>query len=377
MSLRAFATIAFFFILESTNAQPNVRIYSNTIDSLITAVMRAEKIPGLSLAIVMHGEIKYIKGYGSRDVGKDQPIDGRTNFLTCSISKLFTATAVMQLVEAGKLDLSQKLTAYVPDFRMSDERYLDITLDMLITHTSGLPNIFQRHYIDPPNDSLALSYFAQALSRERLAFPPGVELSAKTYSNTGIDILGLVIERVTGMTYSRYVTDHVLKPVGMDSSSFFIQDINPERSAQPHVRNMLEGTHVSDYYPDIAQDKPCGNLNSNALDLSRWIIHTLAIWKKEPLANAVIKPETFEDMWTTHRSIPGKRTSIGLGWWVYDSERFGRYYFHVGNDPGFSATLNIYPAMDIGIVILTNAEYPKDIIWNKIPADILTVLTGK
>jgi CubicO group peptidase (beta-lactamase class C family) len=260
---------------------------------------------------------------------------------------------------------------------MMDDRYREITLDMVMTHTSGLPNIGNRHFIHPPNDSMALTEFAQALSRKKLAYPPGVDLSADTYSNTGYDILGRVIERVSGITYARYVTDHVLKPAGLDSSSFFIQDIDPARTARPHGKNLFGAVHVSSYYPDIPQDKPCGNLNSNARDLARWCIHIMNIHKKTPPPHAVVSHETLENMWTPHRIIKGKKTAMGLGWWMNDSDRFGRFFFHVGNDPGFSATLNIYPSLDIGIVILTNAQYPMNIVWNKIPGEMMSILTSK
>jgi CubicO group peptidase (beta-lactamase class C family) len=90
----------------------------------------------------------------------------------------------------------------------------------MLTHTSGLPNIFNKNYITPKNENTELTEFSQKLKREKLSFAPNVPLSEKTYSNTGYNILGLVIERVTGQNFSDYVTHNVLKKAGMDSSSF-------------------------------------------------------------------------------------------------------------------------------------------------------------
>jgi CubicO group peptidase (beta-lactamase class C family) len=243
---------------------------------------------------------------------------------------------------------------------MKDKRYADITIEMMLTHTSGLPNIGNRHFIHPENDSIALYEFARKLRHKRLKFGPGVALSAKTYSNTAFDILGSVVERVSHQTFSAYVTEHILRPASMDSSSFFYQHINPARRASPHKRNPVTGKiKVSDYYPDIPQDKPCGNLNSNVKDLCNWMVHNLEIYNGNNTSSGVIQKATLTNMWQTHKTIDGYTTSIGLGWWVGQSVKYGRYVFHVGNDPGFCATLMIFPEQNFGIVVLCNALHSK------------------
>ncbi len=347
-----------------------------SIDSLVNKTMQEERIPGVSIGIVKNGRILYMQGYGTRTKGKAEPVDSLTNFLTCSISKLFTTTAIMQLVEDGMIDISKNLTDYVPEFRMRDPRYRDITIRQILTHTSGLPNIANKHFIRPAHDSLALTLFAQKLSKKKLSFPPGVQLSSKTYSNTGFDILGLVIERVSGKNYSNYVQEHILQPVGMIHSSFFIDSIATERRSTPHARSWItHQVHPSGYYPDIPQDKPCGNLNSNSYDLCLWMLHNLSIYKGNT-AGSVLKKNTLDDMWTTHEFIPPHETSIGLGWWVVHSKKYGKYMFHVGNDPGYCATLIVSPANDFGLVILANALHPKEIIWNQLAFRIIDTFSA-
>ena len=368
-------TTTFGFVGLSSSFGQNLDKNRNAqIDSIVLKAMDENKIVGISLGIVKDGKILYTRGYGTKEIGKSSTIDSTTNFLTCSISKLFTATAIMQLVEQGKIDIRKKLIYYIPDFTMKDDRYKDITIEQMLTHTSGIPNKNNPHYIHSKNDSLALSTFANKLKKEVLSYPPGVQLSAKTYSNAAYDILGLVIERITNQTFSQYVTNHILKVVGMDSSSFFIQQINNDRRSIPHKKNWLSGrVKSSKYYPDIPQDKPCGNLNSCSYDLSKWMIHNLDIYNAANKGEAVLETKTLTDMWTTKKEIPPYSTSIGLGWWIVQSKKYGKYVFHDGNDPGYSAALIISPKNNFGIVILCNGEYPRNIIWNKLPFDIINL----
>lgn len=368
-----FSAILFLSFSKYGHSQSNLKINSE-IDSVVLKIMSNNKIPGLSIGIVRDNKLFYEKGYGSQEINKQEPIDSFTNFLTCSISKLFTATAIMQLVEQGKIDITKKLTDYIPDFEMKDERYKNITIEQMLTHTSGLPNIFDRNYIEPKNDIVALTEFAHKLKNEKLSFEPGVQLSAETYSNTGYDILGLVIEKVTHKTYSDYVTENILHPARMDSSSFFCNNINDKRRSKPHHKNWLTGkVKVSNYYPDIPQDKPCGNLNSCSYDLSRWMLYNLSVYNSNDSTKTIIQKNTLTDMWSTKREISGFKTSIGLGWWIFDSPKYGKYVFHVGNDPGYSATLIISPENNFGIVVLCNALYPKEIVWNTIPFEIMNL----
>ena len=201
-----------------------------------------------------------------------------------------------------------------------------------------------------------------------------MQLSAKTYSNTAFDILGLVIERVTKETFSDYMNEHILKPVGMNHSSFFYTQIETNRRSTPHKKNWVTGkVKVSSYYPDIPQDKPCGNLNSCSFDLCQWMLHNLSIYNADPEIKGVIERNTLVDMWTTKRAIPPYSTSMGLGWWIVQSKKYGTYVFHDGNDPGYCAALILSPANNFGIVILCNALYPKEFIWNKLPFQIIDV----
>lgn len=340
------------------------------IDSIATVHLKKDKIVGLSIGIVKDNEIFYTKGYGTKTIGENLSVDSSTNFLTCSISKLFTATAILQLIEQGKLKLDDKLIDIVPEFKMKDERYKDITVYHLLTHTAGVNNYFRDNFISPKNDSLALTEFALKLKNKKLKFAPGVDLSHKTYSNSGYNLLGLIIERVSGTTFSNYMDENLLHPLGMDKSSFFIDSISENRRSTPHKKGWIFGKiKKSNYYPDIPQDKHCGNLNSCSIDLCKWMLHNLEIYNTKE--TGLISASTQSTMWTTQEKIKGYSTSIGLGWWIVESKEYGTYLFHVGNDPGFSGTLIISPQNNFGIVVLSNGMYNMNQVWNDIPFEII------
>ena len=365
-TLSLFILFAFPFLVCGQNP-----LLEKQIDSIVNKHIADDKMPGLSIGIVKNNEVLFIKGYGTKTIHENNPIDSISNFLTASVSKLFTATAIMQLCEQGKIDLNKKLVDYVPEFEMKDKRYKDITVYQLLTHTSGLPNFFNPNFIKPENDNVALTTFARKLKTKKLSYPPGVSLTSHTYSNTGYNMLGLIIERVSGQTFSDYMDEHILKPVGMNYSSFFYDRIDEKRRTTPHKKNWLTGkVKASNYYPDIPQDKPCGNLNSCSVDLCKWILHNLSIHKATTNIG-VIKHETLETMWTTKEEIEGYTTSIGLGWWIVQSKKYSKYLFHVGNDPGYSASLTLSPDNDFGIVVLCNGMYPMQEVWNAIPFEII------
>lgn len=340
------------------------------IDSIVTAYMASNKMVGVSIGIVRDGKIYLAKGYGTTAINKQTPTDSLTNFLACSITKLFTATAIMQLSEQGKIDIKKKLIFYLPDFKMKDERYKDITIEQMLTHSSGLK--WDEHLKHSPNDSSALRKFVYSLSNKQLDFAPGTNFDGtKTYSNAAFDILGYLVQHLSGMPYEDYVSTHILLPSNMPNSKLNYIEIPAERRSVPHV---LKGTHVKPggIYDENREHSPSGNLNSCSLDLCNWMISNLSVYNNPNSNKGILQKGTLQNMWTTRLVAPqNKRISIGLGWWITDSEDLGKYYWHVGDDPGFSATLLVFPANNFGIAVLSNGMYAEQTVWNKIPFDII------
>jgi CubicO group peptidase (beta-lactamase class C family) len=346
------------------------------IDSIISAYMTANQMPGLSVGIVKNGKIFLAKGYGTAEIDRKQAVDSLTNFLTCSVTKLFTATAIMQLVEQGKLDIHQKLVYYLPDFKMKDARYHDITIEQMMTHTSGL--YWDEYLKHSPNDSTALKKFVYSLDKKVLDFAPGTKFDAtKTYSNAAYDILGYLVEKISGETYERYIRNHILRQVGMTNSDFNYRNISAMRRSSPHIIKKKK-VSVGGMLEENREHSPSANLYSCSLDLCYWMLHILHIYNSEQYAEGVIQKKSLLDMWTGRQIAPqNKRVSMGLGWFLKEDENLGLYCFHVGNNPGFSATLMIFPKQNFGITLLTNSMYAEQVLWNKIPFDIIGLFANE
>lgn len=342
------------------------------IDSIVTRYLTENKMVGVSIGIVKDGKIYLTKGYGTQEVGTSKPIDSLTNFLTCSVTKLFTATAIMQLAEQGKIDITKKLVYYLPDFKMKDERYKEITIEQMLTHSSGL--YWDEHLKHSPNDTSALEKFVYNLDNKILDFDPGTKFDGtKTYSNTAYDILGYVVQKIAGQPYEAYVKEHILNKADMFNSALNYKEIPEERRCAPHI---LKGKNVrtGGIYDENREHSPSGNLNSCSLDLCNWMLSILNLYNDPTAPNDFLKNSTLQNMWTTRFVVPqNSKVSIGLGWWITESDDLGRYYWHVGDNPGFSATLMVLPEHNFGITVLSNGMYAEQIVWNKIPFDIINL----
>ncbi len=372
--------------------------YNKIIDSIVISKMNEYRIKALSLSIVKDEKLFYSKGYGFTGVDSENIVTPETRFATASITKLFTASAIMQLVEQGKLDLNKKLLEYIPDFKLKDLRVKDITIFHLLTHSSGLP--WDNELKKASNDSMALKEFIFSLYDTKLKFSPGEKFSGETYSNTGYDILGYLIEQITSMPFQEYIKRNILDKAEMLNSTFYFKNIAVNKLAVPlkisgytkeinrfNVYGEIKDKNPVLKYPELPivewtnyqwgkpEHNPSGYLYSTTGDLSNWIISCLKIFNNTK--TGFLSTTTLTNMWTLQRSIENMKTSIGIGWWRFSDSLTGNYVFHVGRDPGYSSTLRIYPNKNIGITILSNAMYADKVIWNEMPELIMKVIINE
>jgi CubicO group peptidase (beta-lactamase class C family) len=368
--------LLFLLVLNCSSGQKTDSILRRKIDSIVKMHMAANDIVGISIGIVKNNKIYYTKGYGTAEINTNKPIDKLTNFHIASISKLFTTTAVMQLVEGGKLDINNKLTYYLPEFEMRDERFKKITIKQMLNHTSGIPDITNYNWEDPKNDNHALKNYVLKSEFEKLKFEPGTDIS---YSNLAFDILGYIVEKQSYQNFEDYMYEKILKPFGMINSSFDYYKIDSNRRSSPHIKNEISNkVELSRIYPFNKEHSPCGTLNSCTYDLSKWMIENLTIYNDSTNSyEGVISRETLLKMWTPTHNYNHPAVFLGLGWWKRESEKYGNYFFHVGLDLGFSSSLTIFPERNFGIVVLCNGDYPNDIVYNKIPFEIEQLLNEK
>src|SRR5574343_1318549 len=293
------------------------------IDSIVNAYMTTNQMIGVSIGIVKDGKVYLTKGYGTAEIDRTKPIDSLTKFLTCSITKLFTATAIMQLSEQYKIDISKKLIYYLPDFKMKDKRYRDITIEHLLTHSSGL--YWDMELKHSPNDSSSLRKLVYSLNNKVLDFAPGTKFDGtKTYSNAAYDILGYLVQIISGKQYEDYITENILVKSNMPNSFIDHLKIPADRKSEPHILKK-DKVKVGGMYTENTEHSPSGNLNSCSRDLCYWIIQNLNIYNDTNSFNGILKRSTLNNMWTTRFVAPqNKNISIGLGWWITNSESLGK-----------------------------------------------------
>jgi CubicO group peptidase (beta-lactamase class C family) len=286
------------FLLEEMRYRTSRRHGPPPVDLFLEAERRRRQIPGLSFAVVVGDRVVHLKGYGQANVELSVPATEQTVFSLGSVTKQFTATAVMMLVEEGKLRLDDRLTSLLPGLPAAWEK---ITIRHLLTHTAGLGN-----YIDAlprlqsqggptPEAILRLSF------ERPLRFPPGEQWS---YSNTGYFLLTLVIEKVGGCSYNEFLTRRVFQPLQMTSTQVGERiPITKNRAAgYTRVGNSLENCDPF----NLAWAYGAGGLESTAADMAKWV----AALSGERL----LKRSSLEQMWAPARLNDGKPVVYGFGW---------------------------------------------------------------
>jgi len=177
-----------------------------SLTPIVEEVMQAYDLPGFAIGVVKDNEIVYARGFGIKNIGTGSPVTPTTLFHMASISKPFVATAVMQLVEQGKIDLQASVTSYLPYFKLDDERYTAITIQQMLSHVSGMPDVEDYEWDDPQYDEGALERYVRSLADQKMRFDPGQRYA---YSNMAFECLGDVIAKVSGMSFADYEQEHL------------------------------------------------------------------------------------------------------------------------------------------------------------------------
>ncbi|HUR94416.1 MAG TPA: serine hydrolase domain-containing protein [Gemmatimonadales bacterium] len=313
-----------------------------SIDSVARAALRAGPIAGMSVALVRGSDVLLAKGYGYADLENSVPATQHTVYRIASITKQFTAAAILQLAEQGQLNLDDDIRRYLPSY---DTQSYTITIRQLLNHTSGirsfteLPAFQARDRLDLPAESL-LAIF----QHEPLDFPPGAGFR---YNNSAFYLLGLIIERVSRQPYGEYLRGHVLAPLGL-RETYSCRDA-------PIIRHRARGYRLSGgklqnaQYLSMEPPTAGGSLCSTVLDLVTW---TRALAEGRLITHA-----SYLQM-TTPGTLPDGIT-LGYGHGLFVSTLGGhREIVHGGDINGFSAYKAYYPDDSLTLVILSNTEGP-------------------
>jgi len=308
---------------------------TTAVDDYVQAEMKRQRIPGVSLAIVKKGQIVLAKGYGLANVEHQVPVKPETIFQSGSMGKQFTATAVMMLVEEGKVSLDEKISKYLGEV---PEAWQSITVRHLLTHTSGLTDYpedfdFRRDYTE---DELLKR--AQAITP---AFKPGEKWQ---YSNLAYVTLGILIHKVSGQFYGDFLQARVFKPLGMSNTRIISEaDIVPNRAAgYRYVKDELKNQNWVSPTLNTTAD---GALYFNVLDVAKW---DAALY-----GESLLKTASLQQMWTPVKLNNNKTYDYGFGWGF--SQINGHHIIeHGGAWQGFTSYIVRYVDDKTTVIVLDN-----------------------
>jgi CubicO group peptidase (beta-lactamase class C family) len=310
--------------------------------------MRRVGVPGLSIALVDDQRVVWAQGFGYADAERKRPAGVQTLYGIGSISKLFTATAVMQQVEQGHLDLDAPVSQYLPDFSLRT-RYRasgPITTRNLLTHHAGLPGDRLKGMW-----SLHPAPFEQVfplLRDEYVSYPPDLVFS---YSNLGYALLGRLVEKASGQSYLSYMQDALLTPLGMDHTRFLTEPLSDPQMAVGY----RQGQPGAERY--LLREVPAGALVSNVADMSRFI----RLWLADGRAGTrvLVGSEALREMWRRQNADVALDMDfrIGLGWMLGlpGLDYAGPVVHHNGGTLGAASELIVLPQHKLGVIVLANS----------------------
>ncbi|MGZ8553047.1 MAG: serine hydrolase domain-containing protein [Chitinophagaceae bacterium] len=318
------------------------------IDTFLQSLIDTAGIPGIAIAITKDQEIIYSKAFGVTNIQTKVKLETSHIFHIASVSKTFTATAVMQLVEKGRINMDEPLITYLPYFKLNDDRYKAIKIKQLLNHTSGMPDVEDYEWEKAVAGEDAAERYTRSLIDKKLISDPGAEFH---YSNMAFDIMADLIAKVSGMSFEKYVKENILLPLQMDESSFYYPEIKEALRTSPHTGRP---PIVSSIYPYNRMHAPSSTLNTNVLEMSHWAIANM--YNGAYKGKQILTPGIHSLMMTPTFLIDADRkTSIGLSWFIYPYKELTNIE-HGGSDLGYKSILTLIPQKKLGIVILANVE---------------------
>jgi CubicO group peptidase (beta-lactamase class C family) len=322
-------------------------------DPLIQDKMAKDRTPGVVVSVVRDGEILFAKGYGYAELETKKPVTpDRTIFRVGSITKLFTATAVIQLVEQGRIRLDDDVNKYLRSFRIPDTFQAPVTIANLLTHSGGFEEQLVGTGARRPEEVLSLEQYLSRRMPPRV-FPPGDLIC---YSDQGYTLLGYLVEVVSGIPFDQYVERNILRPLGMSRSGF-----RPPAQELPDLAfgyELLRGSYQKTPYVYL-NIFPAAGLAATAADMARFMSAHLQGGSYH--GGRILSEDSVWEMqrqhFTNHPRLPG------LTWGFFETFYFNRHgLYHAGGIRGYSSLLCLMPDQKIGLFVANNG-YQQDEVW--------------
>ncbi|MYT31343.1 MULTISPECIES: serine hydrolase domain-containing protein [unclassified Streptomyces] len=317
------------------------------LSAFVEAAAEEFEVPGVSVGLLVDGR-EIHASHGVTSIDNPLPIDERTLFPIASVTKSFTATALMRLAAEGKVDLTAPVRRYVPELRLADERAAaQITVLHLLNHTSGL----EWNLIDADEDDVSLAAFVAKMAELPIIAPPGTRAS---YSQAGYNLAGRIIENVTGLAFEKAVAALVLEPVGLANTFFDVDDVITRRFAVGYHRTedgtLRPARPWKAFRAGTRGNNPGGGAVSSVSDLLRWARFHLGD------GAGVLPAEDLHRMRQPTAELRGSTLgdAFGIGWFLREVDGV-RTIGHGGSGNGQFAELLVVPDRDFALVSLANS----------------------
>lgn len=324
------------------------------LDSILTPYVETfrentDNQAGLAIAVINQDSIVYARTFGYSNIEKELEADFNTVFHIASVSKPFTAVAILKLIEQNKLKLDDPIVKYIPEFKMKGNGYETITVKHILTHTSGIPrHVSSNDWLNPIYGKYALEENLINAKDFELDFQPG---SQYNYSNSAFDILGVVISRASGMQFEQYVTENVFEPAGMNNTTYDKPKNLPSHWAVPYSY-ALE-TQEWTPYPHTGKTTPSSGIQTTLLDMCLWA--QMHLNNGQVNDNHILSNEHFGQLVKPWQNTPWG-DNIGLSWYLQSYLEHPNI-MHQGNDTGFEAQAHIYPKDSLAVIVLANRDF--------------------
>ncbi|GAA0453738.1 serine hydrolase domain-containing protein [Alkalibacillus silvisoli] len=343
-------------------------------EAYVETILDKYQVPGAAIGVKKDGEVIYERGFGKRNVEEKLEVNEDTIFGIASITKSFTGVAIMQLQERGELSVEDKVVTYLPELNLSNKKHTEqVTIHHLLTHTAGLPplpTLYHAMRRTMENDSsVSLEQMERVKSHEsietydelmsfigqldlELLGKPGEEFS---YSNDSYALLGAIIERVSGVSYDVYVTENILKPVGMVNSTFKIDEVlQSDNVTTIYASDEKDGekeVYASETWWDSHAMCAGGFLRSTLKDMLRYS----EIYRNQGKVgeSRIITPESVQEM--IHPHVPFQDNKYyGYGLMITPHYNGGTLVEHGGSLKGVSSNMGVVPEKGLACVVLNN-----------------------
>jgi len=355
---RIYTTLLLSLLMIATYAQPEKKDYSEAfklIEVWLEAQKDFEQFPGITAIAIEDQNVLWTGGFGLSNIDNNTNMDPSTICSICSISKLFTAVAIMKLYDEGKLRLDDEIDDLLPWYNLP-QKYPDsgpITIRSLLTHSSGLPRESDFAYWNGPDYPFPTREQVRAkLSEQETLYPASTYYQ---YSNLALTLLGEIVQEISGVPYDNFIQQNILTPLGLQNTSTTLpEELYGSKLAIGYGAVKRNGKRDKINFFKANGIKPAAGFSSNVSDLGKF-----ASWQLRLLDTTIVeilKPSTLKNMHRVHFTDPDWNTTWGLGFAIFKGSDGSTWVSHGGSCPGYRSAFLLNPKSKRAYVVMINAN---------------------